>query len=100
MMKSKFRLLQVSNGRVRHQFPLIEGVNTVGRLPYFPICIQEPSVSRRHAELIVSDSRVTVRDVGSRYGTFIDGRQIQTLPLRPGQWIQFAEVRLLLATDD
>lgn len=99
-MKSKFRLLQVSNGIVRKQFPLIQGVNTIGRSPHFPICLSEPSVSRRHAELIVSGTRITVRDVGSRYGTFIEGRQIQTLSLRPGQWIQLAEVRLLLATDD
>lgn len=79
---------------------LTVGVNKVGRSPHLPICLPYESVSRSHAELNVADNCVTVRDVGSRNGTFIDGHQIQTWPLRPGQWIRFAEVRLLLATDE
>src|SRR5918998_1362748 len=30
-------------------------------------------VSREHAEIVVTDDRVTVRDLGSRNGTFVNG---------------------------
>jgi hypothetical protein len=56
--------------------PLREGDNIVGRHPASAIWINGGSVSRSHARIIVSPGRVTIEDLGSRNGTFVDGNQL------------------------
>ena len=38
---------------------------------------QSPLVSRLHCEIVVEDKRVTVRDLGSKNGTFVNGDRVQ-----------------------
>lgn len=46
-------------------------------------------VSRRHAELRTSaDGRFELVDVGSRWGTYVDGHRITRTPLAPGQVVR------------
>lgn len=59
-------------GRVLHQ-PF-----TIGREPDCEIRIDDPLVSRRHAEVGLTDGRWYVQDCGSRNGTFLDGLKITT----------------------
>ena len=49
------------------------GTHTIGRLPGAAIVIDDPRVSRRHAELVVGEGIVTVYDLGSTNGTFLNG---------------------------
>ncbi|MEL6181522.1 MAG: FHA domain-containing protein, partial [Myxococcota bacterium] len=49
----------------------------VGRNPDCQIQTTRPSVSRRHSEFAYANGVVTVRDLGSSNGTFVNGRQIQ-----------------------
>src|SRR5688572_29397952 len=49
-----------------------------------------PMVSRKHAEFRVDGSRCLLVDNGSRYGTFLDGRQISgPTEVKPGARAQF-----------
>jgi adenylate cyclase len=48
--------------------PLIVGRAVASDLPIF-----DPTISRRHAELVVEDEGVRVRDLGSSNGTFVNG---------------------------
>lgn len=54
----------------------IEGVCVIGRSTECEIPLDDPNASRRHAELSLVDSRVVVRDLESRNGTFVDGKMI------------------------
>ena len=56
--------------------PLHEGENVVGRHPASGLWINAPSVSRSHARITINAERARVEDLGSRNGTFVDGRQI------------------------
>ena len=56
--------------------PLREGENVIGRHPASAIWINAASVSRSHARITVSAARVTIVDLGSRNGTFVDGKQL------------------------
>ncbi len=56
--------------------PLREGDNIVGRHPASAIWINAASVSRSHAKITVSPDGVTIVDLGSRNGTFVDGTQL------------------------
>ena len=48
----------------------------VGRGPNCTIALDDDQVSREHAQFVVRDDRVIVRDLGSRNGTFVNGAAI------------------------
>src|SRR5258708_32911454 len=48
----------------------------VGRTEDCDLPLADPTVSRRHAELDLTDSGLRLRDVGSTNGTFVDGRRV------------------------
>jgi hypothetical protein len=78
-------------------FELIPGFNTVGRNPTNDFRVPDSTVSSFHCEIIVSENLdVTVRDLNSTNGTFIDGQPIQESALNPGQVLRLgsAEVKL------
>jgi DNA-binding NtrC family response regulator len=77
-------------------FTLREGTNVVGSSHDAAIRLGDPSVSRRHAELIAADDSVEIVDLGSRNGTFVDGRAITREHVRAGCQLGFGRVRLAL----
>jgi hypothetical protein len=53
------------------------GLNRIGRNPANNIQIVEPSISGFHCEMHVSSLGVAFRDVGSRNGSYVDGRRVE-----------------------
>lgn len=49
----------------------------IGRSPSCDIVINDQSVSRSHAELVIEGNTVSIRDLGSSNGTFINGSRIE-----------------------
>lgn len=59
---------------------LKEGLFEVGRVESADLVVQIPTVSARHAMLRVSDvGMVSVTDLGSTNGTFVDGHELQPM---------------------
>lgn len=56
-----------------HEVPLAEGETVIGRGGEATISILGNLVSRKHARLVCADGRVTVEDLGSRNGVFVNG---------------------------
>ena len=73
----KFGQLRVTtvDGRTR-EYPIDLPALIVGRADGSSIVIDDLSVARRHARLIVDSGRLLVEDLGSASGTFISGRRI------------------------
>jgi hypothetical protein len=57
------------------------------------IAIDDPRISRRHAEWRRAPDGIDVRDLGSRNGTFVEAGRVaeRWVPLRIGQWLRFAD---------
>jgi DNA-binding winged helix-turn-helix (wHTH) protein len=73
----------------RRKFPLADGEHIIGRDPDVAVWLDSPKVSRRHARIVVGDGRVTIEDLGSKNGTIVSGRKIQSpAGLAPGDRIQ------------
>jgi hypothetical protein len=71
----RFRLTS-NDGHQQHE--LREGVQlVVGRAPSSDIAIFDPTISRRHAELFVTETGLHVRDLGSSNGTFHNGERLE-----------------------
>jgi hypothetical protein len=65
----------------------------VGRAAGSDVHLHQPDVSRRHAELVATDGGVSVRDLGSTMGTYVDGDPVHgTRRLHDGDLVQFAGV--------
>jgi DNA-binding winged helix-turn-helix (wHTH) protein len=72
-----------------HRFPLLAGVHVIGRDPHVDIRLDLPSVSRRHARLLVSAESALLEDVASKNGTFRAGVRVTTpVELYDGDTIQ------------
>ncbi len=57
------------------------------------LSIPYPTVSRVHAELIVSGRRLQIHDLSSSNGTFVDGRRIRgSVIVESDVLLQFANV--------
>jgi DNA-binding winged helix-turn-helix (wHTH) protein len=58
------------------EYALAEGANVIGREPDAHVYIDHPSVSRRHALISIGRNGAAIEDLGSRNGTYVDGRRI------------------------
>lgn len=84
---SRFRVL-VEDRNVQ----LRQGENLIGRLPEASLCIHSLQVSRRHARIIVEESRAFIEDLGSKNGTLLNGRPVlERTRIRDGDRIFLGE---------
>lgn len=68
----------------------------IGRLPESEIYVDEPVVSRRHAEIYRSEDAYFVKDTGSRNGTLVNGERVsQPLRLSPGDVVGVGNSRIV-----
>ena len=66
----------------------------IGRSPECDIFLDDVTVSRRHAEVVVDGDAVTIRDLGSLNGTFVNRRRIDEAPLDDDDEVQVGKYRL------
>jgi len=53
------------------------GTNVLGREPGCAVWVDAAGVSRRHAQIVVSEGRAILEDLGSKNGTYLRGRKLQ-----------------------
>ena len=81
----------------RELFPLHEGENIIGRDPAAAVFIDSPDISRRHARIVVHDAGVTVEDLGSKNGTFVNSERLTTpRALSTGDTITIGRIRIMI----
>jgi DNA-binding winged helix-turn-helix (wHTH) protein len=70
-----------------------DGEHVLGRDPDLVVFLDSPGVSRRHALIRVTAGRATVEDLGSKNGTFIADRRVDSpTPLADGDVIRIGSV--------
>ena len=79
--------------------PLEPGVTVLGSDPASPCAIAHDSVSPAHCEVHVADGTVTIRDLGSANGTFVNHAPVRESALTHGQDISLGEVNLQFVAD-
>ena len=74
-------VLVLADGR---RLKLAPGVNMIGRLPDYAVPLSDPQSSRHHAQLRRASDGVTLVDLGSTNGTYVNGVRVhdQDLPRR------------------
>jgi pSer/pThr/pTyr-binding forkhead associated (FHA) protein len=81
-------------------FPLKQSVVNIGRRLDNQLVIDDPRVSRNHAQLRAINGRFVMFDLNSTGGTFVNGQRANQTVLYPGDVISLAGVALIFGQDN
>ena len=74
-------------------FDLRDGVPLIiGRAPTCDLPVFDPTISRRHAELVSDGAVLSVRDLGSSNGTFVNGGKVDHAKVTVDDQLAFGKV--------
>lgn len=77
------------------QVRLAKGDNLLGRGRRVSVWLDSPTISRRHAKIVVNGRTATVEDLGSRNGTFVRGEKVSApVPITDGDEIRVGSIVL------
>ncbi len=93
------KTLVLSDGTRERELHLV-GRMVVGRDPSCEISHDDSLLSRRHAEFVTTGEMVTVRDLGSRNGVFVNGVRAAVQVLEPGDVVQIGPLRARFVLDE
>ncbi len=93
------QLIMFREDGTKRALPLAAGVNTIGRKDDCSIRIPLATISRRHAEIVVDDGIVTIRDLGAANGTFVNNHRVEKKELKPGDQILVGPVVFTVQID-
>ena len=81
-------------------FSLKEPVVSIGRSPENDLALADHCCSSRHAQIAATDRGYAVKDLGSKNGTFVNGKRIQAeTPLRMGDEILIGSTKVVFGRD-
>lgn len=80
-------------------FSLPDTVSVIGRRRDCELCLPLMVVSKRHCEFDQDMNKLTLRDLGSRNGTFVNGQKITQIELSPGDKVTIGPVKFLVQID-
>jgi hypothetical protein len=70
------------------EYPLLDsGELVIGRSSELEMVLAEDMVSRKHAKLSLGDGTITISDLGSTNGTFVNGEKVERAQLKEGDRI-------------
>jgi len=76
-------------------FPLLKKTTVLGRLYTNDIVLEDPNVSRVHAEIKLEDEGYAIYDLGSTNGTFVNDKKQKKWVLHDGDIVVMGETELL-----
>ena len=89
--------LRFEEGERRGEVVALTGAaTTFGRKPGNSVQVLDPSVSGKHAEVVVDGDQVTLRDLGSTNGSRVNGERISERRLQVGDRLMLGTVELVL----
>ncbi len=80
-------------------FPLHRMVINIGRRPDNHLTLQDPRVSRSHAQIRAIRGQYVLFDLNSTGGTLVNGRRVNQCILKPGDVISLSGVPLIYGED-
>jgi hypothetical protein len=93
-----FRLFQ--NGQLIREETLTQSVIKVGKVPSAHLQIADDGVSRMHAIVEVTGRDVSLIDLGSTRGSFVNGKKVNKARLESGDVITLGDTRVELTIRD
>ncbi|HWE25196.1 MAG TPA: FHA domain-containing protein [Myxococcales bacterium] len=76
---------------VEKSYPMRQLAVTIGRSDHCDISVKDSSMSGRHAEIRKIDGEITVRDLGSANGIYLNGERIEEAELFDGDVLRLGQ---------
>ena len=95
----KIKFIMFTQDGDRRDFAIAEGVLTIGRSNDAALRIPLAEISREHAELNFSDSTLTIKDLGSSNGTFVNLQRVDEQELTAGDSVTIGPVVFTVQID-
>ena len=88
-------LVMRSGERSGERFSLTLDRVEIGRNPECTVCLDDVTVSRRHAELRLGSDGYLVTDMGSLNGTYVNQERVEEILLQNGDELQVGKYRMV-----
>ena len=72
---------------------------TIGRNPGMDFVVDSPLLSRVHCRLFATDAGLTVEDLQSTNGTYVNGKRVRQAPLRDGDRLRLGRYEMTVAVE-
>jgi pSer/pThr/pTyr-binding forkhead associated (FHA) protein len=72
---------------------------TVGRNPPADFVVDSPLLSRMHCRLSASETKLTVEDLRSTNGTYVNGERVRQAPLQDGDRLRLGRFDLSVSAE-
>lgn len=96
----KIRLLVAEGAHAGTVIPVARACLLIGAAPQCHVRAASPVVNPRHCALLVRGERVSVRDLDSRYGTYINDRLLRgELELRDGDFLRIGPLMFVVLVE-
>lgn len=87
-MSEGYALKFISGKYQGGEFPLkVDRQLIIGRSSELDIVLVEDMVSRKHAKIVFAGGKITIEDLGSTNGTFVNGEKVKSARLKEGDRI-------------
>jgi adenylate cyclase len=96
---ARFHLVQQSPGAPPAKVP-VEGTVLIGREADCRIVLTDDLVSRHHAQVVLHNGKVVLKDLGSTNGTTVEGVRVRELALKEGQSFVVGRSTFLVASEE
>lgn len=88
------------DGVVIKEVQLTKERTTLGRRPYNDVVIDNLAVSGEHAALQMTGSEVTLEDLNSTNGTYVNGKAVKKQPLQNGDTIEVGKYKIKFVSEN
>ena len=88
-------LVMRSGERSGERFSLTLDRVEIGRNPECTVCLDDVTVSRRHAELRLGSDGYVMTDMGSLNGTYVNQERVEEMLLQNGDELQVGKYRMV-----
>lgn len=92
-------LIRVTENGEQQPVPLNREHTLIGRLDDCHVRIPIAGVSRRHCEIVVDSGSITIRDLGSSNGTYVNQERVESQPLSAGDLISVGGLVFVLSVN-
>lgn len=92
-------LILLKKNNSQKAFSLSSGITVIGRRHDCDLRIPLMSVSRRHCQLNRDEGVLKIRDLGSRNGTYLNGKRIDEAVIQAGDYIEVGPLKFVLQID-
>ena len=90
-----FYLAVLSGANVGEKFRINGGEAVIGRGEGVAVRLRDDGISRNHARVVTVGSKVTIEDLGSSNGTYVNSQRVSVTELHDGDKIRLGSATLL-----